>query len=106
MLKKQKQRMRLRLLHPRNAGVRHGSDNTAPDVYAALLERMTQLEQTLTRPPPPESSTGGTPETPPQGHETAEAKEKRDSDSQRERYRTSASTQPSRPPHGAIASGA
>ena len=44
-----------------------GSKNRAPDVYTALLDRMTQLEETLTRrPPPPQSSTGGTPEeTPP-----------------------------------------
>ena len=45
-----------------------GSKNRAPDVYTALLDRMTQLEETLTRrppPPPPQSSTGGTPEDPP-----------------------------------------
>ena len=42
-----------------------GSKNRAPDVYTALLDRMTQLEETLTRrPPPPQSSTGGTPEDP------------------------------------------
>ena len=41
-----------------------GSKNRAPDVYTALLDRMTQLEETLTR-RPPESSTGGTPENPP-----------------------------------------
>jgi hypothetical protein len=41
-----------------------GSKNRAPDVYTALLDRMTQLEETLTR-QPPESSTGGTPEEPP-----------------------------------------
>jgi len=40
-----------------------GSKNRAPDVYTALLDRMTQLEETLTRRPP--SSTGGTPEDPP-----------------------------------------
>ena len=37
-----------------------GSKNRAPDVYTALLDRMTQLEETLTRrppPPPPQSST-------------------------------------------------
>ena len=39
-----------------------GSKNRAPDVYTALLDRMTQLEETLTRRPPPQSSTGGTPE--------------------------------------------
>jgi len=40
-----------------------GSKNRAPDVYAALLDRMTHLEDTLARrPPPPQSSTGGTPE--------------------------------------------
>ena len=39
-----------------------GSKNRAPDVYTALLDRMTQLEETLTRRPPPPSSTGGTPE--------------------------------------------
>ena len=39
-----------------------GSKNRAPDVYTALLDRMTQLEETLTRRPP--SSTGGTPEDP------------------------------------------
>ena len=42
-----------------------GSKNKAPDVYTALLDRMTQLEETLSRRPPPESSTGGSPETPP-----------------------------------------
>ena len=42
-----------------------GSKNRAPDVYTALLDRMTQLEETLTRRPPPPSSTGGTPEDPP-----------------------------------------
>ena len=43
-----------------------GSKNRAPDVYTALLDRMAQLEETLTRrPPPPQSSTGGTPEDPP-----------------------------------------
>ena len=43
-----------------------GSKNRAPDVYAAILDRMTQLEETLTRrPPPPQSSTGGTSEDPP-----------------------------------------
>ena len=43
-----------------------GSKNRAPDVYTAILDRMTQLEETLTRrPPPPQSSTGGTPEDPP-----------------------------------------
>jgi hypothetical protein len=42
-----------------------GSKNRAPDVYTALLDRMTQLEETLTRRPPPQSSTGGTPEDPP-----------------------------------------
>jgi hypothetical protein len=41
-----------------------GSKNRAPDVYTALLDRMTQLEETLTRRPPPPSSTGGTPEDP------------------------------------------
>jgi hypothetical protein len=41
-----------------------GSKNRAPDVYTALLDRMTQLEETLTR-RTPESSTGGTPEEPP-----------------------------------------
>ena len=41
-----------------------GSKNRAPDVYTALLDRMTQLEETLTR-RPPQSSTGGTPEDPP-----------------------------------------
>ena len=43
-----------------------GSKNRAPDVYTALLDRMTQLEETLTRrpSPPPQSSTGGTPEDP------------------------------------------
>ena len=40
-----------------------GSKNRAPDVYTALLDRMTQLEESLTRRPP--SSTGGTPEDPP-----------------------------------------
>lgn len=50
---------------PNKRGSPAGSKNQAPDVYTALLERMTQLEQTLTRPPPPpESTTGGTPETP------------------------------------------
>ena len=42
-----------------------GSKNRAPDVYTALLDRMTQLEESLTRRPPPphpQSSTGGTPE--------------------------------------------
>ena len=43
-----------------------GSKNRAPAVYTAILDRMTQLEETLTRrPPPPQSSTGGTPEDPP-----------------------------------------
>ena len=44
-----------------------GSKNRAPDVYTALLDRMTQLEESLARrpPPPPQSSTGGTPEDPP-----------------------------------------
>ena len=41
-----------------------GSKNRAPDVYTALLDRMTQLEETLTR-RSPQSSTGGTPEEPP-----------------------------------------
>ena len=41
-----------------------GSKNRAPDVYTALLDRMTQLEENMTR-RPPESSTGGSPETPP-----------------------------------------
>ena len=41
-----------------------GSKNRAPDIFAAILDRMTQLEETLTR-RPPESSTGGTPEEPP-----------------------------------------
>ena len=44
-----------------------GSKNRAPDVYTALLDRMTQLEESLTRrppPQPPQSSTGGTPEDP------------------------------------------
>ena len=40
-----------------------GSKNRAPDVYTALLDRMTQLEETLTRrPQPPPGDTGGTPE--------------------------------------------
>ena len=39
-----------------------GSKNRAPDVYAALLDRMTHLEESLARRPPPPSSTGGTPE--------------------------------------------
>jgi hypothetical protein len=38
-----------------------GSKNKAPDVYAALLDRMTQMEETFKN---RESSTGGTPETP------------------------------------------
>ena len=42
-----------------------GSKDRAPDVYTALLDRMTQLEENLTRRPPPQSSTGGTPEDPP-----------------------------------------
>ena len=41
-----------------------GSKNRAPDIYATILDRMTQLEETLTR-RPPQSSTGGTPEDPP-----------------------------------------
>ena len=40
-----------------------GSKNRALDVYTAFLDRMSQLEETLTR--IPQSSTGGTPETPP-----------------------------------------
>ena len=39
-----------------------GSKNRAPDVYTALLDRMTHLEETLARRQPPPSSTGGTPE--------------------------------------------
>ena len=38
-----------------------GSKNRAPDVYTALLDRMSQLEETLRR---PESSTGGHPKLP------------------------------------------
>ena len=41
-----------------------GSRNKAPDVYTALLDRMTQLEETINR-RHSESSTGGTLETPP-----------------------------------------
>ena len=48
---------------PKKRGRPAGSKNRAPDVYTALLDRMTQLEETLTRRPP--SSTGGTPEDPP-----------------------------------------
>ena len=51
----------------RKRGRPAGSKNRAPDVYTALLDRMTQLEESLTRrppPPPPQSSTGGTPEDP------------------------------------------
>ena len=40
-----------------------GSKNKAPDVYAAILERMTKLEENMAR-PAPQSSTGGSPETP------------------------------------------
>ena len=47
---------------PKKRGRPAGSKNRAPDVYTALLDRMTQLEETLTRRPP--SSTGGTPEDP------------------------------------------
>ena len=41
-----------------------GSRNKAPDAYTALLDRMTQLEETINR-RHSESSTGGTLETPP-----------------------------------------
>jgi hypothetical protein len=41
-----------------------GSKNRAPDVYTALLDRMTSLEETLAR-RPPSSTGGGTPEDPP-----------------------------------------
>ena len=41
-----------------------GSRNKALDVYTALLDRMTQLEETINR-RHSESSTGGTLETPP-----------------------------------------
>ncbi len=41
-----------------------GSKNRAPEIYATILDRMTQLEETLTR-RPPQSSTAGTPEDPP-----------------------------------------
>ena len=37
-----------------------GSKNKAPDLYTQLLEKMTQMEETLKS----QSSTGGTPETP------------------------------------------
>ena len=38
-----------------------GSKNKAPDIYAALLDRMTQMEETFKN---RESSTGGTSEVP------------------------------------------
>ena len=41
-----------------------GSRNKTPDVYTALLDRMTQLEESINR-RQSESSTGGTLETPP-----------------------------------------
>jgi hypothetical protein len=41
-----------------------GSRNKTPDVYTALLDRMTQLEENINR-RHSESSTGGTLETPP-----------------------------------------
>ena len=41
-----------------------GSRNKAPDVYTTLLDRMTQLEETINR-RQSQSSTGGTIETPP-----------------------------------------
>ena len=47
---------------PKKRGRPTGSKNKAPDVYTALLERMGQLEETFKS--RPESSTGGTPETP------------------------------------------
>ena len=46
---------------PKRRGRPQGSKNRAPDVYTALLDRMTQLEQTFKEARP---DTGGTPETP------------------------------------------
>ena len=48
------------------AAKKRGRPAGSKDVYTALLDRMTQLEETLTRRPPPQSSTGGTPEETPQ----------------------------------------
>ena len=45
---------------PKKRGRPAGSKGKAPDVYAALLERMTQLEQPMSRP-----SVAPDPETPP-----------------------------------------
>ena len=47
---------------PKKRGRPTGSRNKAPDVYTALLDRMSQLEETFKS--RPESSTGGTLETP------------------------------------------
>ena len=51
-----------------------GSKNRAPDVYTALLDRMTQLEETLTRrPPPPNPRREEHPKTHPQSDKAQEA---------------------------------
>jgi hypothetical protein len=47
---------------PKKRGRPSGSKNRAPDVYTALLDRMSQLEETFKS--RPDSSTGGTLETP------------------------------------------
>ena len=47
----------------KQCGRPQGSKNKALDVYAAIIARVTQLEETMAR-PAPQSSTGATPETP------------------------------------------
>ena len=60
---------------PKKRGRPAGSKNKAPDVYTALLDRMTQLEETFKSRP---SSTGGTVETPPKPRKPRQPREPRE----------------------------